>query len=73
MRKVMCMALCIACIAACIGCNDPLYTAEHRQLIRTQTMILEALQKHCHDGDDAACRDGLDIAVDTMQILSKEN
>ena len=32
------------------GCNDPLYTAEHRQLIRTQAVIVSQLDRHCQAG-----------------------
>lgn len=54
------------------GCNDPLYTAEHRQLIRTQAVIVSQLDRHCQAGDNEACKEGLAIAAETLQTLAAE-
>lgn len=55
------------------GCFDPIYTAEHRQLIRTQAVIVTQLDKHCQAGDAEACQQGLSIAAETLQTLAAEN
>ena len=59
-------------LLALVGCNEPLYTAEHRQHIKTQYKILSALQIQCKEGNCESCEYGLDLAVTTLEKLTKE-
>lgn len=54
------------------GCVNPLYEAEHRQLINRQAAIVGELDERCADGDEQACREGLSQAAETLRTLAEE-
>ena len=71
MAKKDIVALLAVGVLLVAGCGGPLYTAEHRLLIDRQAALVTELNVRCQAGDDAACRDGLDAAATTLEILSE--
>ena len=69
--KTMASVLLLCGVLAMGGCAGPLLIAEQKMLLNQSSVIVDELDRRCQAGDDAACREGLSRAAETLRILSQ--
>lgn len=54
------------------GCAGPLFSAQQRLRVQQAAAIVGELDTRCQAGDEAACREGLSRAAETLAILAAD-
>lgn len=67
MKKLLLMAICI--IVLCVGCSQVQMSGHYRQTVEMSAVRVTELNKRCQAGDQQACKDGLDAASKTLNLI----
>lgn len=67
--KIGVWLLLIMLLPVAVGCNGINMSQPYQRQVRQATIVVDELNGRCIDGDDAACRDGLNVAAGTLILI----
>lgn len=66
MRRIVIVAVCLLLLA---GCSDVQMTPPYRYAVKMSAIRVAELNKRCQAGDQQACKEGLDAASSTLNLI----
>lgn len=67
MFKKMFLISIVLLVLLCAGCPAVQMRPNHERVFRLTTINVAELNRRCQEGDNQACKEGLDLAAQAMQ------
>lgn len=68
MRRIIIIAVCL--LMVCLnGCSEVQMSPPYRQTVEASAIRVAELNKRCQAGDQMACKEGLDAASSTLNLI----
>lgn len=67
--KIGVWLLLIMLLPLAAGCGDVNMSPAYARQVRQAAIVADELNQRCIDGDDAACRDGLNLTAETLRLI----
>lgn len=69
MLKKLVLLLLISIVLFCAGCSAVQMSPHYRQAVEASAIRVAELNKRCQAGDEKACKEGLDVASSTLNLI----
>ena len=66
MKRILCVVLAVLFIS---GCSQVQMSPPYRQTVTMSAISVSELNRRCQDGDGQACKDGLNSASNTLNLI----
>lgn len=68
MKKYIVLTMAV-CLLLAAGCSAVQMSPSYRQTVEASAIRVAELNKRCQAGDEAACKEGLDAASKTLNLI----